>query len=68
MRTTVTIDLDQYGARVSVTTDNDDQDAPPPTEQHDSDLGSVIESIGNRAANPIGFHANLEPEDGRYDQ
>lgn len=67
MRTTVTIDLDQYGARVRVETDNDDND-PPPGEQHDSDLGSVVESIGNRIANPIGFHANLEPEDGRYDQ
>ena len=67
MRTTVTIDLDQYGARVNITTDTDDND-PPPSEQHDSDLASTIDPIGNLIANPIGFHANLEPDDGRYEQ
>lgn len=64
MTTVITIDIDARGARVRIETDADEP--PPLDEQHDSDLFSMSESVGNRVANPIGFHANLEPEDGRY--
>ncbi|WP_152346636.1 hypothetical protein [Brevibacterium sp. CFH 10365] len=65
MRTTVTIDIDARGAQVRIETDA--EDPLQLDEQHDTDLFSMSESVGNRVANSIGFHANLEPEDGRYD-
>lgn len=41
----------------------DDEDPP-----HDSQLDATLEGVGMSFDNPIGFHANVEADDGRYEE
>lgn len=65
-RTTVRITVDDEGTHISVETDTEVNDSPTPMEGRDSQLDAMVEAVGIRTDNPIGFHANIEPDDGRF--
>lgn len=57
----INIDLESAVETAAETRDNEGEII------HDSQLDAMVEGVGQRTDNPIGFHANIEADDGRYE-